>query len=254
MVWHFSNIVFAFFFFFFFHFQVSLKIKISIAWGSRQTGTNEKKGKMSRFRHMALKGTSHPLPPFHPLDFPGSRILSFEQTIPMVCWARGGFGFFLATLPETFSSAGKTVGVLLWHFLGCLPGRLCSISHPARGEGEELAAGMGQGEEGWGVRRRRRRVCHQPSSLPQSKGFHENLSLRLECQRKRHRRRNLFWFSSKEPETRSEVLVQRKKTFLPGTILHETSFPLLQPKPITPMPSLLPTLFPALFPHLPFIF
>lgn len=168
---------------------------------------------MSRFRHMALKVSSHH---FTPQTSLGEEILSLEQTIPMVCWVRGGFGFFFATLPETFSSAGKNVGVLVWHFLGCLPGRLCSISHPARGEGEELAAGMGQGEEGWGVRRRRRRrVCHQPSSLPQSKGFHENLSLRLECQRKRHRRRrgNLFWFPQKRQRLAQSCWCRRRKHF-----------------------------------------
>lgn len=60
--------------------------------------------------------------------------------------------------------------------------------------------------------------------------------------------------SSKQPETRSELLLQEKTAFLPGTILHESSFPHHQPKLITPLPSLLPLLFTALFPHLPFVF
>lgn len=82
----------------------------------------------------------------------------------------------MATLPEMFNSAGKNVGVLLRRFLGCLPGRLFSISHSARGEGreltspeegEELAVGVGRVEEGCsGVRGRRRRVCRQPPAAP----------------------------------------------------------------------------------------
>jgi len=81
-------------------------------------------------------------------------------------------GVFLATLPEMFNSAGKNAGVLLRRFLGCLPGRLFSISRSAcregreltsPREGEELAAGVGQVEEGCsGVQGRRRRVCRQP--------------------------------------------------------------------------------------------
>lgn len=103
---------------------------------------------------------SHPLTPFHLVS-------------PLVCWV---WGFFLATLPEMFSSAGKNVGVLLRRFLGCLPGRIFSISHSAHGEGreltspregEELAARAERVEEGFsGVRGRRTRVCHQP--LPAS--------------------------------------------------------------------------------------
>lgn len=101
-----------------------------------------------------------------------------------------------------------------------MPGRLCSISHSARGEGRELTSpgegeelGMGRGEEGWGVRRRRR-VCHQPSSLPWSKGLHESLlSPRLACQRKRYRRRNLFWFLQNSQRLAQNCWCRRRQHF-----------------------------------------
>lgn len=191
---------------------------------------------------MALKGTSHPLTPFHPLPFTGSRILSFEQTIPMPCWVRGAFGSFLATLPETFSSAGRNVGVLVWHFLGCLPGRLCSISHSARGEGREGAAKPwggrragsrdGAGEEGWGVRRRR--VCHQPP--PEASPFHGNLSPRLECQRKRSRRRNLFWFLQNSQRLAQSCCCRRRQHFYLEQFSMSLLFPITNQNSSHPCP------------------
>lgn len=107
---------------------------------------------------------------------------------------------FLATLPEMLSSAGKKKswcssvtfpGLLAWKALLNLT--LCPWGGKGReltgpGEGEELAGGGRLGG------RRRRRVCLQPSSLPRRKGFHENPVPGLGCQRKRYRRRNIFWF------------------------------------------------------------
>lgn len=181
----------------------------------------------------------------------------------MACWVRGGFGSFLATLPEMFSSAGRNVGVLVWHFLGCLPGRLCSISHSARGEGGKGRSCQALGREkswqqGWG--RGGRLGCEEeeeeglPSASPWSLFLPWKSKPKAGMSKEKIQKKKPILVSSEQPETRSELLLQEKTAFLPGTIFHESSFPHLHPKLITPLPSVLPLLFTALFPHLPFVF
>lgn len=139
------------------------------------------------------RATPHTVPPSSLHRVMNSLLWANRSGKPPGLLGLGFFFFFLATLPEMFGSAGKKMLVLLRRFLGCLPGRLRSISLCLQG-------GEGAGRGG-GWRKAGRDSEEEEEALlaaPGSKDLHWNLlSPQLACQRKRNRRTKLFWLLQK---------------------------------------------------------
>ena len=152
---------------------------------------------------------SQPLTSFHLGVFTGSRIISSEQS-SLVCWV---WGFFWQRCLKCSIQLGKMLVFFCdVSWAACLEGSSQSHALPAGKEGSWQAPGRERSwQQEWGRWRKaavgykgggggsavspQQPAWQMPGSLTRTEGRHENLlSPQLACQRKRNRRRNLFWF------------------------------------------------------------